>query len=322
MMPAREHPRVSVAMITFNHAAYIAQAIESVIMQRSDFPIELVVGDDCSTDTTRQIVQHYARLRPDIVRPLFHEKNVGMHANFRSVRLACRAEYIACLEGDDFWTDPEKLKTQVEILDTHPQAALTFHPARGIDASGAPLGWNWPASPPAQEFSRVVEVAEAILTATVMFRARLANDMEFDRVSKYPVGDYPLYFSCCREGGLVHYLDRCMASYRRHANGITATLGAGGSFHQRMAKMWQDLATQSQLLRDPSMRRRLWNLYYSASRHFADEGKTLSAFSALIDSFPFADLPFGQMSRDYVKSFVRIAWLAFPFNQRSRRKAA
>lgn len=104
-------------MITYNHEKFIAQAVESVLMQKTTFPIELIIGEDCSTDGTRRIVQHYAKLRPDIVRSLLPLRNLGVHENLKSVLDACHGEYVALLEGDDYWTNPLKLQKQVQLLE-------------------------------------------------------------------------------------------------------------------------------------------------------------------------------------------------------------
>ena len=97
--------KVSVAMITYNHERFIAQAIESVLMQQTDFAVELVIGEDCSTDKTRAIVCAYGERYPERIRLLLPERNQGMIPNFVATMNACQGQYIALLEGDDYWTD-------------------------------------------------------------------------------------------------------------------------------------------------------------------------------------------------------------------------
>jgi glycosyltransferase involved in cell wall biosynthesis len=116
--------RASVAMMTYNHECYIAQAIESVLMQETDFPVELVIGEDFSTDGTRAIVQEYADRYPGRIRLLLPERNQGMNANFEATLTACRGRYVALLEGDDYWTDPHKLQKQVDLLEAHPECSM------------------------------------------------------------------------------------------------------------------------------------------------------------------------------------------------------
>jgi glycosyltransferase involved in cell wall biosynthesis len=117
-------PLVSVACITYNHEKFIGQAIESVLMQETDFPVEFVIGEDCSTDGTREIVKQYAEKFPSVIRALFPEKNLGMAKNYEAVRLACRGKYIAWLEGDDYWILPSKLQTQVDLMEANPHFSM------------------------------------------------------------------------------------------------------------------------------------------------------------------------------------------------------
>src|SRR5206468_1692068 len=113
----------SVLMITYNHEAFISQAIESVLSQETDFDFELVIGEDCSPDATRRIVQSYERSYPHRVRPLYHERNVGMGNNLLQSYQACSGDYIAVLEGDDYWSDRRKLQKQVNFMENHPSHA-------------------------------------------------------------------------------------------------------------------------------------------------------------------------------------------------------
>ena len=109
-------PLVSVCMTTYNHERYIAQAIESVLRQQTDFAVEVVVGEDCSTDNTLAICREYEAKYPDRVRVIASEINIGMHANYRRTIEACRGEYVAMCDGDDWSSDPNKLQLQVDKL--------------------------------------------------------------------------------------------------------------------------------------------------------------------------------------------------------------
>ncbi len=119
-------PLVSVKMITYNHAPYIAQAIEGILGQRTKFPIELVIGEDCSTDGTREIVFEYQKRYPDIIRVITSDKNVGMKKNGYRTTKACRGKYLAFCEGDDYWVDPEKLQKQVGYMEEHPECGMVL----------------------------------------------------------------------------------------------------------------------------------------------------------------------------------------------------
>ena len=122
--PDDNSPLVSAITLTYMHEDYIGRCIESILMQETDFAIELIVGTDCSPDGTDEIVRQYAERYPDRVRAVFRDKNVGARANFYDVCGKARGKYIAWCEGDDEWTDPKKLQKQVAILEERPDIVL------------------------------------------------------------------------------------------------------------------------------------------------------------------------------------------------------
>ena len=112
-----KNPVVSVHMITYNHEPYIRQAIEGVMMQETDFEFELIIGEDCSQDKTREICFKYQKKYPDRIRVLWWHENVSkLGGNSRRVCARSRGEFIAFCEGDDYWTDPLKLQKQVDVM--------------------------------------------------------------------------------------------------------------------------------------------------------------------------------------------------------------
>lgn len=118
------NPLVSIFMITYNHGRFIEQALKGAINQKTDFPYRLVIGEDCSSDNTREIVKRYAQQYPHKIHALLHPRNLGQTANAREVFKACTGKYIAFLEGDDYWTDPLKLQKQVDFLEANPDFGL------------------------------------------------------------------------------------------------------------------------------------------------------------------------------------------------------
>lgn len=132
-------PLVSVKMITYNHAPSIAQAIEGVLQQKTIFPFELVIGEDCSTDGTREIVFEYQKKYPDIIRVITSDKNVGMTKNGYRTGKACRGKYVAFCEGDDFWHRDDKLQIQIDYLESHPECGLIFADCDFYDVSAKKL---------------------------------------------------------------------------------------------------------------------------------------------------------------------------------------
>lgn len=125
-----KEPFVSVCMITYNHEDYIGQSIEHVVKQEMSFPIELIIGEDCSTDRTREIVFEYQRKYPDLIRVITSENNVGMRKNGLRSYEAARGKYIAFCEGDDYWHDSRKLQIQVDFLESNPDYGFVCSDAR------------------------------------------------------------------------------------------------------------------------------------------------------------------------------------------------
>src|SRR5689334_4420836 len=122
-------PRVSVILQTYEHGSFIAQAIEGVLLQCLADPVEVIVADDKSADGTRETVLRYATAHQNRIRALLFEQNLGPSELFTRALTEARGEYIAYLDGDDYWTSPHKLSRQVAALDAHPDWAGCFHRA-------------------------------------------------------------------------------------------------------------------------------------------------------------------------------------------------
>jgi glycosyltransferase involved in cell wall biosynthesis len=121
-----EKPLVSVLMLTYNHGLYLAEAIEGVLMQQTDFPIELLIGEDCSPDNTRAIAEHYQCEYPQLIRIITANRNVGVAENFDRLLATSKGEFIAFCEGDDYWVLPEKLALQVQVLQKRADVTAVF----------------------------------------------------------------------------------------------------------------------------------------------------------------------------------------------------
>lgn len=130
-------PLVSVGCITYNHKNYIEEAIQSFLMQETDFPFEVIIHDDASTDDTPKIIKRYAKNYPKIIKPIYQKENQYSQINGpiypRFVYPKCKGKYIALCEGDDYWTDPLKLQKQVDILENHPECSGSYHPTRILE---------------------------------------------------------------------------------------------------------------------------------------------------------------------------------------------
>jgi glycosyltransferase involved in cell wall biosynthesis len=216
-----ENPKISVAMITYNHEKFIAQAIESVLMQKTDFTVELIIGEDCSTDGTRRIVQEYAQKFPNVIRAILHERNVGVQRNLRATFDACQGDYIALLEGDDYWVDPYKLQKQTKFLETNRHYSMCGCKAQRIlqasDGSYKDAGIYRPKiSKPYYELKDFIEDMP-MHTSTVLLRK---NHLELPHWLNEIVGWDGCIFSILADKGPVGYLDEVTSNFRLHSGGI------------------------------------------------------------------------------------------------------
>jgi glycosyltransferase involved in cell wall biosynthesis len=224
-------PKVSVEMIVYNQAEFIAQTLDSVLNQKTTFEWEIVVGDDLSTDGTREILRSYAAECPERIRLLLHQRRLGPHKpglegkhNFLTTLRACRGEYIALLEGDDYWTDDHKLEKQVQFLDTRPDCSLCCH-AVAVEYSGArsqhwgaAIGGSSESIYSLEEFLRF-DTKPQIAAPSMVFRRRALRNLPtwFDEVFN---GDYALQVLLAEQGN-VGYLPDCMAVHRKHDDGMS-----------------------------------------------------------------------------------------------------
>ncbi|OGV49116.1 MAG: hypothetical protein A2X49_06040 [Lentisphaerae bacterium GWF2_52_8] len=280
MKPVREQissatPKVSVALITYNHGRFIVQAIESVLMQETDFPVELVIGEDCSTDATREIVKDYAVRYPSVIRALLPERNLGAHENAKTTLGSCRGEYVAYLDGDDYWTDSKKLQAQVDFLDAHPGSALCFHDAlvQYEDNSSALHRFL----PPELRCDRTTESLlnrYMIFTGAMVYRAKCVPDY-----SQWPSGlelsDWALTLMCSVHG-TISYIDKVMGVYRRHEGGTWGGIAQERRYRKQI-QMLQDFNRYFSYRYDDICRKAMVDRIIPLMECYATDGKFANA---------------------------------------------
>lgn len=216
---------VSVCMITYNHENFVSQAIESVLMQRTNFVFELVIGDDCSTDRTREIVNEYYKKYPKIIKLRLPEKNLGMQLNFIENLNACNGKYIALCEGDDYWTDPYKLQKQVDFLEANPEYGLVHTGANVVNIENEIIFVSNDPKPTGGVFVDLLKSA-FIITCTVCIRADIVKTLS-TRVEKenlWYIMDYWFWAHCAMQSK-VHFIQETTSSYRSHEFGISRNKG-------------------------------------------------------------------------------------------------
>lgn len=214
---------VSVCMITYNQEAYIAKAIESVLMQKCSFSYELVIGEDCSTDNTLRICNEYMSKNPNVIKVLHRNPNLGMSLNFQNTLLTCQSKYVAICEGDDYWTDPYKLQKQVDFLESNLGFSFCFHNAVRIfeNSNLKPRLFNSLEESHYHNFESLVNRKWFIATASIVFRnSGIYIPSWFQNAQN---GDLLLELLLAKEGPF-YYLPDVMSVYRTHRDSISSKL--------------------------------------------------------------------------------------------------
>lgn len=221
---------ISVCCLTYNHRNYIKECLDGILMQECDFKFEILIHDDASTDGTREIIEEYQEKYPNIIKPYFQKENqwskgkrgMNFHFNFSRVR----GQFIAVCEGDDYWTDPLKLQTQITFLLENPSYAMTFHNA-GLLLDGKMIN--------NQSFTKIedrdynqLEVFKnwIVSTASMCFRKEVIAHSAYVKMHAEKdliYGDNILLVTSAQIGKL-RGLKRVMSVYRKHSEGVSYTI--------------------------------------------------------------------------------------------------
>ncbi|MBV6627618.1 MAG: glycosyltransferase [Rivularia sp. (in: Bacteria)] len=216
---------MSVSLVTFNHEKFIAQAIESVLLQEVDFSYEIIIGEDFSSDRTREIVIDYQKQYPDKIRLILPEENLGCYGQkiFVKTLEASVGEYIALLDGDDYWTNPNKLQQQVDFLDNHPECAICFHDVNKIFEDKADNSRSYNDFEP-QEFSDLKNILKTnfIPTCSTLYRRGLFSEFP-EWYCDTVCGDWVLHVLNAR-CGKIGYINQSLGVYRVHSNGLFSSM--------------------------------------------------------------------------------------------------
>ncbi len=216
--------KVSVLVKTYNHAPFIEQTLRSVLAQRAPFEWEAVVADDASTDGTRAVLQNVAERAPTRIRLVLRERNLGPVANFIETLTACRGAYIALLDGDDYFIDPEKLARQAQALDADARLSATTHDARRVDADGRDTGERYcgPKVPRALTLERLLR-GNPVPACGLMFRRSALGELPswFHEV-RYT--DWALHVLLSTVGPIA-FDPAPLSAYRVHGHGMWSSLG-------------------------------------------------------------------------------------------------
>ena len=201
-------PLVSVVLITYNHENFISQAVESVIAQQSDFPIELLIGEDCSTDHTLELCKKMQKMYPKFIRLFITSENVGALRNFLRLVSRAKGKYIAVLEGDDYWINENKLQKQVGLMESNPD--YSWCGAKTVNRT------FWAKE---KEYYTLEDILRRYIfhTSSILFRSDLLKKFPF--IPDMQCVDF-LLTAYLSEQGKCGFLDEEVSYYRRHQGGM------------------------------------------------------------------------------------------------------
>jgi glycosyltransferase involved in cell wall biosynthesis len=309
---------VSVFMITYNHEKYIAKALESILMQKVEFDFEVVIGEDCSTDNTRNIILKYADKYPDKFKLLLHERNIGPMANHIAVLNACTGKYIAMLEGDDYWISPLKLKTQVDFLEANPEYSICSHNAIvEYEETGEKIEWLGREQKETITLDDLLAFGSGGATCSLIFRNKIFRN-SLDLFYTLPSLDWISQILCASKGKMKYFKEP-MGVYRRTISGNSTDAGIKEAKKQN--KEWLGIPYKNTLKIIDAIdkyfdykKKMLLNnqriyCYYVLAKTFDEHNKSIKAilFSLKTLKYYFGNYPFltKEIKKDTKKTLCK-----------------
>lgn len=221
---------LSVCCVTYNHKQFIGEAIDGFLMQKTNFPFDIVIGDDCSTDGASEIIDAYKEKYPGKIKVVRGNCNVGAHENMRNVVKACTGKYIALCDGDDYWTDANKLQKQVDFLDQNDEYVMCCHYTRVIDTNYHTLHVD-PNPQPLEYTYQDLLVGKQVetKTATVVYQNLQQVNQIFDEAwyHDFFAADKLLkIFATYKTARKIYVMPEVMSCYRNHIGGVWSMVQA------------------------------------------------------------------------------------------------
>lgn len=258
--------KLSVAMITYNHEQYIGQAIESILAQKVNFEYEIVIGEDCSTDGTRDVIAALQRRYPERIKLLLRNQNIGSMRNFVGTIGACEGEYLALLEGDDYWTATDKLQRQINFLDAHPGCAICCGRVRALYEAGAQnLNVRLDVVPQLSAGPYTIEdilKGNFVMTCTAVLRRKYVGRFP-EWFFEMKLGDWPLFGMVARYG-TIELMDEIMAAYRIHSGGVWSSVSQGVRAEESL-RMLKALDKELRYEYTDAIREAMASMYYASA---------------------------------------------------------
>lgn len=311
-------PVVSICCITYNHEKYIRDAIEGFLMQETDFPIEIIIHDDASTDSTPDIIREYVDKYPNLFVPIFQTENQysqGKRIYGTFVLPRARGKYIALCEGDDYWISPHKLQRQVEYMEAHPECQVCFHTAQVVYEDELKESSTVVAPPKGLAisfdswFQHRAKYKTFIATASVVFRhPRMPIPHWYYNLRA--AGDWPLITWLLLSGGDLGFIDatKLMSAYRKHRGGVTTQTWIMRDSPKRVQRLLDDLHDHTVVGKQLTarsrryLRPRIHRLHLALAREYSLSGDTQKSRSHVLKAVYYL-----SPSRLEIKSMLLIA---------------
>lgn len=306
--------KISVICMTYNHKNYIRRALEGFVSQKTDFPFEVIVHDDASTDGTADIVREFEKRYPDLIKPIYQTENLysrGISAKYEFVLPVVQGDYIAICEGDDCWTDENKLQFQYDYMKAHPECALCVHQSTIHDClKNTDRNHNTDTEDRLFSMEELIPMAGgAFATNSILMKKNVYSDIP-ECLKAKGFGDYQFFLNgaLC---GTVYYMARNMSTYN---------FGVEGSWTERTL-FDNKIAIEhcQEVIRMLNTFNEAYNKKYDAAVQ-----KTVNRFSYEILKYegkffaskkePYREFYNADLERDgFVKYFVRSVVFRFDF---------
>jgi glycosyltransferase involved in cell wall biosynthesis len=282
---------VSVFILTYNQEQYIAQTLESIINQKTNFSFQLVIGEDCSTDGTRAICESYVQKFPSQVKLLpAQNENIGLISNYMRTFAACDGKYVAICDGDDYWVDDLKLQKQVDFLEQNKGYDMVYTAYQRLYPNGDLKKYSYHLDKAILGFEDLI-MDNFIASVTVLFRNRQTQDEQLPSwIHNYPFGDWPTYLWTIKEGGKIHYMNDVTAVYRMDIGVSAHYIKKNSTYLKLLLRLLYDVRIDSQFTSqktniENSIVNKKLNLMTSLNRE-QSYGEGFLFFSKMLPNYP------------------------------------
>jgi glycosyltransferase involved in cell wall biosynthesis len=294
--------KVTVVLLTYNHEKYIAQALESVLTQQTEFVYEVVVLDDCSTDRTRDVLYDFKNRYPDIVQLVLAERNQNDNRGWGREILDARSPYVALLDGDDYWTSPYKLQKQADFLDQHLELSMCFHGVTVFYEDRDKTPWISGSPKDTLTLADLIE-GNFVQTCSIMLRGGLITSFpEWWYVGG--IGDWELLLFFAQHGD-VGYIDEVMGAYRKHVGGIY-TASNDTDRIGRQIRMYENINRYFDFKHNTTIKNIMSELCHDLAIQFAERQDWSNAKTNFMNSVAFSPLNERLRLNYRVNLFIRL----------------